>query len=104
MGLRVLLVEDNEMLQRAYARALRGRGHTVTIAASVQEGRTALADGPDVLLLDREVPDGDGWSLRHETPPGCRVVLMSGNAPPGSPPYWSKSGVDELYALIEGDA
>jgi DNA-binding response OmpR family regulator len=103
MKLRILMVEDDELLQEAYRRFLKRRGHTVTVAGTVLEGRARLADKPDVLLLDRQVLGGDGWSLRHEAAPGCRVVLMTGHGPPDSPPHWQKSGnLNELYALIEG--
>ena len=63
-----------------------------------------MAMNPNVLVLDRQVLGGEGWDLRHEAPPGCRVVLMTAHAPPGSPPHWIKAfgRLDELYALVEG--
>lgn len=104
MGLRILVVEDDEMLQKTWARVLQRRGHQVTVVPSVEEGRAGMAEGPDVLLLDRQVLGGDGWELRHTAPSGCRVVLMTGLPPPDAPPHWVKAMgcLDELYALIEG--
>lgn len=66
-----------------------------------------MSASPDVLVLDRQVVGGEeGWELRHDAPPGCRVILMTACAPPGSPPHWVKAveSFEELYALIEGTA
>lgn len=91
------------MLQRTWTRILKRRGHDVTVAGTISEARTLMAVRPDVLLLDRQVPDGDGWSLREEAEPGVRVVLMTAHAPIDSPPHFQKPGTtDELYRWVEG--
>lgn len=65
----VLLVEDNEVLARFTARhlAVSLPGVDVQIAASVGLARS-LARGMafDVLIVDRELPDGDGLELGRD--------------------------------------
>lgn len=91
------------MLQRTWTRILKRRGHEVTVAGTITEVRTLMAVQPDVLLLDRNVPDGDGWSLKQEAEPGVRVVLMTAQPPPGAPPHFAKPGTtEELYRWVEG--
>ncbi len=109
-NLHVLVLEDDELLQRSLLRLLTRRGHSVTVASTVDEFRERLSQPfplgksrPDVLLLDRQVHGKDGWSLSAEAPEGSRVVLMTANAPQNSPPHLSKPfRVDELYAAVEG--
>lgn len=102
-ALHVLVLEDDETLQRTWTRVLKRRGHQVTVVGTLTEARAAMSIKPDVLLLDRQVPDGDGWSLKAEAPDGVRVVLMTGHAPMDSPPHFQKPGTtEELYRLVEG--
>jgi CheY-like chemotaxis protein len=73
-GLRILSVED-EPLNRVLLRAVlsnsndaRFRDADVVEATTVAEGRQRLADtSPDLVLLDRRLPDGDGLELARET-------------------------------------
>lgn len=106
----VLVLEDDALLQNAFRRMLKRRGYGVITVSTVAECRRVLAGPlsetrslPDVLLLDREVPDGDGWALKDEAPEGVRVVLMTGNPPPDAPPHLLKPfGVPDLIAAVEG--
>jgi CheY-like chemotaxis protein len=60
----VLLVEDNADLRELYGNALRESGILVNEVVTVSE---AIAIGerlrPDLVLLDRGLPDGDGWDV-----------------------------------------
>jgi DNA-binding response OmpR family regulator len=63
-AVRVLLVEDDLRVAAALAAALRRRGHLVVTATTVAEAAEA---GPvDLLLLDLNLPDGDGLALCRE--------------------------------------
>jgi two-component system KDP operon response regulator KdpE len=70
---RVLLVEDNE-LNRTLVRTILARSadptaQAVTLieAADLAAARAELAATPiDLILLDMQLPDGDGLSLAHE--------------------------------------
>lgn len=72
-GLRILSVED-EPLNRALLRATivrapdeRLRAATLVEAGSLAEARRQLADARyDIVLLDRRLPDGDGFELARE--------------------------------------
>ena len=94
------------MVGECYSRVLRRHGYAVTWASSVPQGREILLrDPPHVLLLDRNVQGDIGWVLKDEAPSGTGVVLMSGHAPSGSPPYWMKSlSLDTLFDMIESAA
>jgi DNA-binding response OmpR family regulator/HAMP domain-containing protein len=58
---KVLLVEDDATIRTGVVRALTGRGHVVVPAGNAMEGiRLAVAEAPDVVLLDLGLPDLDG--------------------------------------------
>jgi DNA-binding response OmpR family regulator len=61
---RILFVEDERSISEPFARALEREGFDVTVAATVAE---ALAAGPaDLVLLDLNLPDGDGREVARE--------------------------------------
>ena len=63
-GRRVLLVDDNEDAAVAGALLLRHLGHAVRVAHSAAEARAlALAEAPEVAILDIGLPDMDGHGL-----------------------------------------
>ena len=63
----ILLVEDNERLNNVNARVLALRGYRVVTALTVFEARKKLAqEEPDIILLDIELPDGDGIEFCRE--------------------------------------
>jgi len=62
----VLLVDDDPELCRLVGTALRREGHVVRSAESLAAARKALGDGPDVVVLDLDLPDGSGLALCHE--------------------------------------
>ncbi|MGZ8412658.1 MAG: response regulator [Gemmatirosa sp.] len=62
----VLLVDDSALVTEALGILLVETGHRVATAASVREAiETARAVGPDVMLLDLTLPDGDGLDVLH---------------------------------------
>ena len=63
----VLLVEDNDGLNRSNSRALTMRGYAVAAALTLAEARLKLAEAqPDIILLDVELPDGNGIDFCEE--------------------------------------
>jgi DNA-binding NarL/FixJ family response regulator len=81
MRKRVLIVDDHEPF-RAVARELLERaGYTVTgEAGDAAEALAAVAaDAPDVVLLDVQLPDQDGFAVATAlaVPHGPAVVLIS---------------------------
>lgn len=80
----MLIVEDDPMIRRAIARALRGAGHEV-VAVERCGGARGLGRAFDVAVLDLELPDGTGVDVAGEllglgTAEG--VVFFSGAADP----------------------
>src|SRR6516165_11715182 len=59
---RILLVEDNELNIDMLSRRLKKRQFDVILAMSGMEAlEKAHAEKPDVILMDIELPDLDGW-------------------------------------------
>ncbi len=62
MAGRILVVDDQEDILMTTALVLRKGGHEVATAANgVEALETARALGPDLILLDIEMPRMDGW-------------------------------------------
>ncbi len=58
---RIVLVEDDFAIRSSLTRDLTAAGHVVSATASGAEGlSSALADSPDVVVLDLGLPDLDG--------------------------------------------
>ncbi|HXG04263.1 MAG TPA: response regulator [Candidatus Binatia bacterium] len=79
----VLVVEDDAAVRPLLADTLRRAGFTVHEAATATEARTRLAEPLDLLVIDAQLPDGDGREIgrRLKTDPGTRdipVVMLSG--------------------------
>jgi CheY-like chemotaxis protein len=74
---KVLLVEDNEMNIDMLSRRLRKRQFDVVVAMTGAEAiAKAQSERPDVILMDVELPDLDGWeaSRRLKSDPATKAV------------------------------
>lgn len=90
--MRVLLVEDDTHLSNILERALRTRGHAVDLTGSVAEAITAARSADyNVIVLDRQLPDGDGAEV-------CRAL----RAQQLSVPILMLTVRDSLADRIEG--
>lgn len=66
-GGRVLVVEDDGRVSEVLARVLARAGFCVSLAESAGEARRSFGDGcVDLVLLDLDLPDGDGLDLLAE--------------------------------------
>jgi two-component system cell cycle response regulator DivK len=64
---RVLIIEDDSASLDLVTRIVQHMGHSVTTADNGREGiRCALAQSPDVILLDQHLPDVPGWMVAAE--------------------------------------
>jgi DNA-binding NarL/FixJ family response regulator len=79
----ISIVEDDPVFREALVGALSGTGrlNVCLTATDLREGRAMLLQPPtDVLLVDLQLPDGDGYSLIAEALqawPHCRVMVIS---------------------------
>lgn len=61
---KVLIVEDSASLALGYAAQLEDAGHEVSLSENLADARRALANESfDVVLLDLQLPDGDGLTI-----------------------------------------
>lgn len=74
----ILLVEDDADARELYATHLRRAGHYVLEAATLGAANDVLrACVPDVIVLDRHLPDGDGIDLaRTVTKSGAKAISI----------------------------
>ena len=64
---KILLVEDNEMNRDMLSRRLERRGFEVIVAIDGQQGvDRAIADRPDLILMDMSLPVLDGWQATRQ--------------------------------------
>ena len=106
--LRILSVED-ELLNRVLLRAVLERSEDARLreadlseATTVSEGRQRLRESvPDLVLLDRRLPDGDGLDLAREVPPAPTAprplfVAVTADAVPATRDAAAAAGCDAV--------
>ena len=82
--IRVLIVDDHEVLAASLAHVLDQEPDITTVgtAQSLAQARSRVVTAsPDVLLLDRRLPDGDGVAAigeLRELRPSMNVVVLTG--------------------------
>jgi len=79
---RVLIVDDHEPFRAVARQLLERAGYVVSgeAADAAEALAAAAADAPDVVLLDVQLPDGDGFSVATtlaQDGEGPAVVLIS---------------------------
>jgi two-component system, OmpR family, response regulator RegX3 len=77
---KVLVIEDERPIAEPLADALRREGFDVHLAATAADGLEAFsAQGPDIVLLDVMLPDGDGRDVLRQIRQASRtpVVMVS---------------------------
>lgn len=71
---KVIIVEDDTLLNRALCKTFTNAGYEAAGAMSMQEAQGLLEDGAALMIVDIGLPDGDGFSL-------CRQVQNSREIP-----------------------
>jgi two-component system, OmpR family, phosphate regulon response regulator PhoB len=79
----ILAIEDDWTVRTVLEHTLRSAGHAVEAVSGLAEGRDRLAAGRyDVVLLDLNLPDGNGldllWDIRRDHGNGVSVLVLSG--------------------------
>lgn len=81
MAAHVVVVEDDQLIGSSLARALTAQGYRVTLTTSIAQAIEVIdRDGPDLVLLDLGLPDGDGTTVAHHTAarhPGTPVIVLT---------------------------
>lgn len=98
---RVLVVDDDEKITSICREVLEGLGYEVWACATLEEARRTLRERrPDVLLLDVQLPDGDGLSFLDEIKPErasghIAVLFISARSDTASKVRALKLGADD---------
>ena len=78
-----LIVDDDRNAAEALAELIANQGFTTTCANTVEQARDLLVTGPDVILLDLVLPDGNGLELLREATSrelATQVIVITGHA------------------------
>jgi DNA-binding NarL/FixJ family response regulator len=81
--IRVMLVDDHQLVRQAVARAVDGEPelHVVAEAGTLTEASALIGlERPDVLVVDVSLPDGNGIELvrtARELLPTCGIVVLT---------------------------
>jgi len=98
---KVLVVEDDPDHLDIMTTALRHQGFDVSVAVNGVEGvERALAERPDVVLMDASLPMMDGWtataSIKQQAPELC-VLMVTAHALPEHRQMALAVGCDGFY-------
>lgn len=113
--MRILVIEDEAQLARHIVRALTRNGHCPSAHFDGGEGlRAALADPPDLIVLDLNLPGLDGYSVLarlREARCSTRALILTARGEvedrikglkAGADDYLAKPfSMDELVARVE---
>lgn len=96
---RILLVEDNKvnaLVARGYLATL---GHEASWARDLAEARQLLAaEQFDALMLDMQLPDGDGRSLLPSLPEGIWVAAFTAQVDSDAVADYQQAGIETVLA------
>lgn len=109
MNNRILLIEDDPLISRSLSLSLSLQGYAVTVcdtfANGLQRGRSELCD---LILLDINLPDGDGFTLCREIrlrDAALPILMLTANVAEESAVQGMESGADDYirkpYGLLE---
>ena len=98
---KILLVEDNEMNRDMLSRRLVRNGYEVSIAIDGQQGvDMALAQPPDLILMDMSLPIIDGWEATrriraNDATRKIPVIALTAHAMAGDREKAMEAGCDD---------
>src|SRR5229473_211026 len=103
IGLRVLVVEDNEVNKKVATRMLSRLGHYSEAVGDAVQGLEAVNTKTfDIIFTDCELPGMSGYefatALRKDKPTGPPIVAMTANAMKGDREKCIAAGMDEYLA------
>ena len=101
---KILMIEDNEQNRDALSRRLQRHGYDVITAIDGRQGITmAQAELPDLILMDLNLPDVDGWEatrILKEAPEtrAIPIMAMTAHAIAGDQERALQAGCDDYHA------
>jgi len=99
----ILAIEDDWTVGLVLEHVLQTAGHEVTIVRGIADGKGALSeDGYDLILLDLNLPDGNGFellrSIREDLGRRTPIVVLSGMRQEETVVRGLKLGADDYVA------
>jgi CheY-like chemotaxis protein len=101
---KILLIEDNEQNRDALSRRLQRRGYDIVMAGDGKQGvDMAQSELPDLILMDLNLPDIDGWEATRlikaapETS-AIPIIAMTAHAIVGDQERALQAGCDDYHA------
>jgi DNA-binding response OmpR family regulator len=95
---KLLLVEDEKPIREGLKDRLEREGFRVTDAATLAEAMRALDGSPDLVILDRRLPDGEGLLVLRELRARGRntpVIVLSARGMPEDRVEGLEGGADD---------
>ena len=80
MARHILVVDDEELIRWSIAERLRSEGHEILEAGTAAEALKLAEGGVDLVLLDYQLPDGDGVAFPkklREMDPDAIVIMLT---------------------------
>ena len=98
---RILIVDDNEDNRDVLSRRLRRNGFEVAVATGGQQGiDKATSDKPDLILMDMNMPELDGWEATtsiRESGNTVPVIALTAHAMEGDRARAIEAGCSEYH-------
>ena len=104
MSKRILVVEDHEDNRRMLRDLLTSKGYEILEAKTGMEGmRSAIANVPDLILMDIQLPDLDGYDATRKikadtTLRGIPIIAVTSYALSGDEAKAKEAGCDDYIA------
>ncbi len=73
---KILIVEDDIMMNEGIAFALRREGYGISMASSIKEASSLLNEVFDLIILDINLPDGDGRTFLKKVRDGSNLPVI----------------------------
>ncbi len=95
------MVEDNEMNRDMLVRRLKRKGYEVVTAIDGEEGvNMALAEMPDLILMDMNLPIMDGWEATRNLKAEVKthhipIIALTAHAMVGDEETAMQAGCDD---------
>lgn len=103
LTLRILVIEDNEIIQRIYSLLLKEKGIAFDIASNVEMGLNYyMQNHYDLILIDIALPDGDGIAItkiirQQETDKEhVPIIALTAYGQSADQQQFLRAGIDEV--------